>query len=570
MLTELRISNFALIDRLHLEFPEGFIVLSGETGAGKSLLIDALELIAGGRASAEHIRSGAEQATIEAAFSLSPNSPLIGHLQEQDLLSSGEEELIIRRVLSRTGKNKTYVNGSLTPIQGVQTLARSLLDIHGQHDQQSLLSVQAQLDVLDSFGRTKTLRETYAQTYQEWRQTEHILAETIGKREEQGRHLEMKQFQYQELREANLQVGEEEALTQEHQRLRYSERIGELVEQAYQLLYENDASVVSQLQTITNNVQELESIDSSVKEWSPLGETAAVTLREYADGLRNYRETLEYDPERLGELDDRIAKLQRLKKKYNASVDKLLVLQEELQSELHGGTDIEQQIEQLRKKGEVLRNQIEKLAQDLSGKRQKAAKELEKKIAKELTALKMDNVHLTVQIEELSDVEQFGPSGKDSVEFLFSANPGEPLYPLAKIASGGELSRVMLAMKSVLSEADEIPVLVFDEVDAGVGGGVGGVIGRRLRDVSQYHQVFCITHLPQLASQAHAHYHIEKEVKGNKTVTRVRQLNGKERENEISRMLSGTDVTKAVRQTAAEMLETAISPKKRKSIDSEL
>ena len=269
-----------------MNFLEGFIVLTGETGAGKSLLVDALELIAGGRASAEHIRSGAEQATIEAAFSLPPSSPLIAHLREQDLLNPDDDELIIRRVLSRTGKNKTYINGSLTPIQSVQALTRSLLDIHGQHDQQSLLSAQAQLEVLDGFGRTKALRESYAQRYQEWRRQEYALADKITKREEQGRHLDMKQFQYQELRDANLQVGEEEALTQEHQRLRHRERVGELVEQAYQLLYESDASVVSQLQVITNNIQELESIDSSVKEWSSLGETVAVTLREYADGLR--------------------------------------------------------------------------------------------------------------------------------------------------------------------------------------------------------------------------------------------------------------------------------------------
>ncbi|GJL54145.1 MAG: DNA repair protein RecN [Nitrospirales bacterium] len=565
MLTELRISNFALIDQLHLEFPEGFIVLTGETGAGKSLLVDALELIAGGRASAEHIRSGAEQATIEAAFTLPSNSPLIVQLREQDLLSDEGTDLIIRRVLSRNGKNKTYINGALTPIQGVQALTCYLLDIHGQHDQQSLLSAQAQLDVLDGFGRTKTLRDAYTQTFQDWRRQKHALADKIAKRDEQDRHLEMKQFQLHELQEARLQAGEEETLTQEHQRLRYRERIGEIVEQSYQRLYEGEASVVEQFQVITTHIQELETIDASVKEWSSLGETVAVTLREYTDGLRQYRDTLEYDPERLGELDDRIAKLQRLKKKYTASIDELMLLQQELEGELSGNADVEQQIEQLQQQVNALCGQVEKTAQTLSGNREDAARKLEKRISEELTELKMSNVRLSVQIDAMSDVETFGPTGKDVVEFMFSANPGEPLHPLAKIASGGELSRVMLAMKSVLSEADEIPVLVFDEVDAGVGGGVGCVIGKRLRDVAQYHQVFCITHLPQLASQAHAHFHIEKEVSENKTVTRVRQLDDKERENEISRMLGGVEVTTAVRQMAAEMLKTAVHPKKRKS-----
>ena len=565
MLTELRIASFALIDHLHLEFPQGFIALTGETGAGKSLLIDALELIAGGRASSEHIRSDTEQATVEAAFSLPFGSPVRAYLREHDLLVTDEDDLIIRRVLSRTGKNKTYINGALVPIQTVQTLTSHLLDIHGQHDQQSLLSVQAQLDALDGFGKSKDAREKYAQIYREWREHEQALADRIAKREELGRHREMKQFQYQELRDANLQLGEEEALTQEHQRLRHRERIGELVEQAYQLLYESDASVVSQFQVISNNIQELERIDSSVKEWSQLGETASLMLREYAESLRSYRETLEYDPERLGELDDRIAKLQRLKKKYQRSVEELIELYEELKDELGGGSDVEQQITELCKQVEVLRAQVKKRAQDLSKKRQQAAKKIEEKIAGELTELEMKNVRLTVQIHTMSDVEKFGPTGKDAIEFMFSANPGEPLHPLAKIASGGELSRVMLAMKSVLSEADEIPVLIFDEVDAGVGGGVGSVIGKRLRDIAQFHQVFCITHLPQLASQAHSHYYIEKEVKANKAVTHVHRLDDQEREDEISRMLGGSEVTKAVRQTAIEMLESAISPKHRKS-----
>ena len=565
MLTELRISNFALIEQLQLEFPQGFIVLTGETGAGKSLLVDALELIAGGRASVEHIRSGAEQASIEAAFSLPVNYALIDQLHEQDLLNPGENELIVRRVLSRTGKNKTYINGSLTPIQGVQELTRSLLDIHGQHDQQSLLSAQAQLDVLDGFAGTKTLRETYRQTYQEWRQQEQRLAEMRAKREEHGRLQEMKQLQYQELQEANLQPGEDEKLAQEYQRRRHSERIGELVEQAYQLLYEGDASVIEQLQLITSRIEELETIDESVKEWSSLGKSGTAVLRELADGLRDYRETLEYEPRRLEELDERIAKLQRLKKKYTATVEELIVLRDELEEELGSGSDVEQQIGRLHQEVQTLCSRVEKIAKDLSRKRRKAGEKLEKQIAAELTELKMKNVRLCIRVDELVDVEAFGPTGNNTVEFMFSANPGEPLHPLGKIASGGELSRVMLAMKSVLAGADEIPVLIFDEVDAGVGGGVGSVIGKRLRDLSQYHQVFCITHLPQLASQAHAHYHIEKEVENNKTITLVRQLDEKEREDEISRMLGGLEVTKAVRQTAAEMLKSAAVPKKKKS-----
>ena len=315
MLTELRISNFALFDQLHLEFPNGFLALTGETGGGKSLLVDALVLLTGGRASAEHIRADAEEAILEGRFSIAQNLSLVRYLRERDFLTSEDPELIIRRVLSRSGKNKTYVNGSLAPLQVVQDIARWLIDIHSQHDQQSLLALSAQLDVLDGFGETKDLRSRYSEVYRGWKEKEHELSQTLTRQAEQKDRQEFREFQLQELESANLQTGEEETLHQEYQRLKHAGRIGELTNNAYQMLYEGEEAVLGNLQSILQSIKELAEIDSTGDSWVRLGESASVSLQELTEELRKYREELDFDPSRFGDIDDRLAQIQRLKRK---------------------------------------------------------------------------------------------------------------------------------------------------------------------------------------------------------------------------------------------------------------
>ena len=563
MLTELRIFNFALIDHLHLEFPAGFLVLTGETGAGKSLLVDALTLLVGGRASTDLIRSETDEAVLEAVFSIPSGSPLISQLRELDLLQSGEQELIIRRVLSRTGKNKMYLNGSMASVQGVQELASSLVDIHSQHDQQSLLSSKAQLDVLDGFGDAKALRSRYVTAYEGWKAKESELNETVAKHSEQQGRQEFIEFQLQELNKANLQEGEEEQLDQEYQRLKHAGRVGELIESTYQRLYEEDHAVLGNLQTISQSIQELATIDSSIKPWTQLSESASVSLQELAEAIRDYRENLHYDPERLAEIDDRLAQIQGLKRKYQSTYTELLDRTQVLQQEVDGFSTSHEKIEALRQECTDIRLFLERLGKELSVTRQQAARKLEGKIKGEFKALRMEQVRIEVRIDANAHVEPFGPTGMDHVEFLLSANPGEPLQPLAKTVSGGELSRIMLAIKSVLAGVDDVPVLIFDEVDSGIGGSVAAVVGERLRRLAQYHQVFCITHLPQVASQASNHYVIEKKVVKDRTVTNVRILEEKQRQDEIARMLGGLEITKATRQTAEEMLNVGI-PRKTK------
>jgi len=563
MLTELRISNFALFDQLHLEFPNGFLALTGETGGGKSLLVDALVLLTGGRASAEHIRSDAEEAILEAGFSIGQNLSLVSYLRERDLLTSDDQELIIRRVLSRSGKNKTYVNGSLAPLQVVQDIARWLIDIHSQHDQQSLLALQAQLDVLDGFGETKGLRSRYAKAYLHWKDKERELSNTLVRQAEQKGRQEVIEFQLQELAGANLQAGEEETLHQEYQRLKHAGRIGELTNHAYQILYEGEEAVLGNLRSISQSIKELAEIDQSVESWVRFGESASVSLQELTEELRKYREELDYDSTRFGDIDDRLAQIQRLKRKYHATVEQLIEQKHSLQKELEGFSNIQEQIGGLSQEVSDARRVIEKVGKELSQKRRQAAKLFEQKIQREFSALRMEQVRFQVNIDSQPDINDVGVTGMDKVEFVLSANPGEPLQPLAKVASGGELSRIMLAIKSVLAEVDEVSVLIFDEVDTGIGGAVAAVVGERLRTLAHYHQVFCITHLPQIASQASTHYLIEKEVRNKKTVTGVRMLKDMERQHEIARMLGGLEITKSTRETATEMLKMSTKPKKR-------
>ena len=540
-------------------------MLTGETGAGKSLIVDALSLLIGNRATGDYIRSDSEEAVLEAAFLIPDGSVLGSHLRESDYLSAGGNDLVIRRVLSRSGKNRTYLNGNLAPLQTVQELTGGLIDIHGQHDQQSLLSSASQLEVLDEFGKARELKIRYQNARIDWLDKKREVDEAVTKEAELKNREEFLQFQLHELRKANLQPGEEEALNQEYQRLKYSRRLGELTDEAFQTLYGSEQSVLEQMQSVSHCLSELAEIDSSLAPWPTLTESTFVSLRELADGLRDYRQGLDYDPERLAEIDERLANLQRLKKKYEATVEDLIHQTQVLQNELDALSHSQAWIEELSRAVSQTRVLVIKLANELSQIRRHAAKELEQKIKREFAALRMDHIEFRVQVDSHSDNGDFGATGVDRVAFLLATNLGEPVQPLARIASGGELSRIMLAIKSVLAGADQIPVLIFDEVDTGIGGGVATVMGQRLRTLGQYHQVFCVTHLPQIASQATTHFLIEKQTRQNRTVMKAKALTGSDRQEEIARMLGGVEITPSVQQTAAEMLGDTIQKKGKRS-----
>lgn len=555
MLTELRIANFAIIDQLSLECTRGFHVLTGETGAGKSIIIDAIALLVGGRADESLIRAGAEEAVLEAAFTLPAASPLAARLRTDGLLGDGDTELIVRRVLSRSGRHKLYLNGSLTPLRTLQSLAGTLIDIHGQHEQQSLLSAQSQLDALDALGRLKEERESYARAYERWRACQREREDMVALLSERSQREELLRFQFRELQEADVKAGEETALQAERNRLAHAHRLNELSQGSYEALYGDDGSILGALGRVRDQVKDLAGIDSQGKDWEALCEGATAQLRELAHHLRQYRDGLEQDPARLTQVEERLDRMQRLKKKYGGSEEALLAKRDRLQCEIDALDSGETRLGEMERALADARQQADTLAERLTRERTKAAKKFDAKVTAELAALRMDRTRFEVSVETDRTDAGLGPGGRDRVEYRFSANEGEPLQPLARVASGGELSRVMLAMKTVLAEADGVPIVIFDEIDAGVGGGVAAVMGKRLHALATYRQVFCITHLPQIASQADVHYVIEKSVSKKRTVTQARKLNQADRQEEIARMLGGLAVTSAARKTAAEMME---------------
>jgi len=555
MLTELRISNFALIDQLHLHLPAGFLVLTGETGAGKSLLIDALLLLVGGRASSDHIRFGADEALLEACFTLPESHPLVLQLRQDGFLLSDQQEVYIRRILSRSGKNRNYLNGQLAPLQTIQAIGRQLVDIHGQHDQQSLLSPKTQLELLDAYGGLKNLVRKFQQHYEEWKEKELALVALMQRLQEQVARQDILQFQYEELTKVQLQIGEEESLNQEYHRLKHSGRLGELSNESFEALYEGDRSVLAQLRDVTHWIQELGQIDAQCQPWMALLESSAIALQEVTQNLRDFRSQIECDPERMEVIDSRLAGLQRLKKKYGKTIEELIELVQSLEEDLALLQESDEQVAKLQAEVANSFESMETLAKELSAKRKKVGKQFVKQIQEEFQGLKMGTMQIQVNLVPNNDGNIFGPSGIDHLELLLAPNPGEPPMSLGRIASGGELSRIMLALKTVLAGNDRTPVVVFDEIDSGVGGEAGMVMGNRLRQLAHYHQVCCVTHLPQIASQAHVQFVVEKATLDGRTLTKIQEITGVQREAEIARMLGGGTVTPNIQKAAVEMLK---------------
>jgi DNA repair protein RecN (Recombination protein N) len=554
MLTELRITNFAVIERLSLIIDSGFTVLTGETGTGKSLLIDAVALLVGGRASSDQIRFGEDEAQLEASFEIPLTHPLLQRLRVREVLGPQDSQLIIRRIIARSGKNRVYLNGVLSPVHVLEEFAGTLIDIHGQHDQQSLLSNSAQLEVLDAFGRLLDLRSQYRSTHREWVRFREERTELAARLQQQTQQEDLLRFQQQELDEAACRIGEEELLQAERRRLGSSRRLVELASEAQERIQGDVHGILANLVLIERALGELSQIDPEMESTVRFASEAKMLLKEVADSLRGYSESLDADPMRLTAIEDRLAVIQKMKKKYGGTIEAVLETHNRVKQELEQLLGADSEIDRYDRLIEERQQNVLVLARALSEKRADAAKRLTKLVDKELNALKMGSVRFLVQVMPSGPDENYGPDGADRVEFLLSANAGEPLKPMSRVASGGELSRVMLALKSVLVDIDHVPVLIFDEIDTGVGGAVAATIGKRLRELGRYHQVLCITHLPQVASQAQHHFSVEKSEVNGRTVATVRSLTGMSREGEIARMLGGERITQKTRSAAAELI----------------
>jgi DNA repair protein RecN (Recombination protein N) len=561
MLKLLKIKNIALIHGVELELGPGLTLLTGETGAGKSILIDALGLLLGARASADLIRTGEDTAVVEAIV----DGPDARAALERHGLPAEDDEIVIRREVHASGKGRATVNGALVPVGVLRELAPLVAHIHGQHEPQGLLDPQTHLDLVDRHAGLEGEVAALSEPYRRLRDVESALESLRGDRRQDERRREMLEYQSVEIEKAALQPGEEEALRQEKKLQANAGRLAELSGEAHAALYEDEAAVLTRLGQVWRKVEDLARIDPRFAPYVEARGAVRAQLDDLALFLRDYRESLQVSPGRLDEIEGRLATVERLKRKYGASVEDVIAFGERCRAELRDIVSPEERERALLAEREALAGRFVAAALQLSRKRRAAARDLEKKVQAELALLAMERTRfqvafapetVTTSVSE-SDTTSWTERGLEAAEFLLSPNPGEDLRPLARIASGGELSRILLALKSVASLDARGRTLVFDEVDAGIGGRVAEVVGRKLRDMARQHQVLCVTHLPQIASMADRHLVVRKQVERGRTTTEVGLLDPSERVEEVARMLGGETVTDAARRHAREMVRQA-------------
>ena len=557
MLLQLNIKDFAIIDNLQITFGKGLNILTGETGAGKSIIVDAVKLILGDRASLDDIRSSKDEAVVEAMFDMSSLKDIAGLLETAGL--PNEENIIIRRVISRSGKNRTFINNSMANLTLLQEIGSRIIDIYGQHDHQSLTRPEEHIDILDNFGGLMPLRQEYINAYMEYVSIKKELDSLMADNEKLVERQDFLSFQSREIEVAGLKTGEDAELKKEKEILANAEKLFDAAHSGHDILYASGGSVLERIGHVLNRLKDVSRIDERLKPTLQTLETAVCQIEDAASFLRDYSQEMSFEPGRLEEADNRLDAINKLKKKYGQTIELILQKKKEIDKELDSIIHHDEKIAELKKVIDSSRDKAAALAKKLSGKRIDAGRILKKKMEQELSDLGMKKTVFEVRIKkDAFEAGNFnlGENGMDRLEFFISPNVGEEPKPLAKIASGGELSRIMLAIKRIAATG-KIPVLIFDEVDAGIGGGTAEVVGKKLKEVSKNHQVLCITHLPQIAAYADKHYSVTKEVRGGRTVAEVRELKGDDRIVELSRMLGGVKITDRTREHAREMLENA-------------
>jgi DNA repair protein RecN (Recombination protein N) len=564
LLTELRVTNFAIIDDLTLEFSGGLNILTGETGAGKSILVDALGLLLGDRAHGEQVRTGASEAEVEAVFT--DCGKAVGTLLTARGLAAGENgELIIRRQVNRTGRHRAYVNGKSAPRATLEEIGGRLVDIHGQHQHQSLLTISNHLEILDDYGQLRDLRQEFKGLFDEAASLEKKMEKILVDESERESRLDFLGFQLREIDGAGLNPGEEEELLQAREVILNAEKISTLMREAIDILYEGEAAAAGQVETAMERVQALAGhipeLSSSASDLQGVG----AVIQEAVNALQEWDRKTEYDPGYQDQVEERLASIGRLKRKYGGTVEEILARREDIKRELDSLQEADVTLEKWsRQRGEVLRK-MTFLGAKLSKARHRASNRLEKEVVGQLSELGMEKARFSVRLEPRLDPEgiletdegRIEPweGGLEEGEFMISTNPGEELKGLARVASGGELSRIMLALKNVLAGFDRVMSLIFDEIDTGIGGAHARVVGRKMKRLSRDRQVICITHLPQIAGLADSHFLVLKEVDGERTRVGVQKLSRRDRIREIARMIAGEVVTPSARQHAEELMK---------------
>lgn len=556
MLAELAIKNIAIIESVTVSFQKGFTVLTGETGAGKSIIIDSIHLLVGGRGSSDFVRHGADKAEIEGLFLIEDDHPAIAKCSEFGI-EIEEGMLLLKRDIYPSGKSVCRVNGKLVTITILREIGRTLVDIHGQHDNQEMLDDKSHLRLLDEFGGKEiypALNE-YQSIYREYVKIKKDLASLNENEQMMAQRLDLLKFQLNEITNAQLKIGEDEQLLTEKKKLTNFEKLFSSLNTTYEAL-QGEQKGLDWVGLALSNLDEAQTIDEELKEIYSIVSNSYYQLEDIVHTLREKLDELEYDPNRLNEIENRLNIIHQMKRKYGDSIEAILEYCAKIDDEIEMITNRESHIETLNKKLVSIEKDLLVEANHLTSLRKNAAEKLTEAIHKQLKDLYMDKTVFEVKFFEQDNIE-FQPDGIDKIEFYMSTNPGEPLKPLAKIASGGELSRIMLALKTIFSQHQGVTSIIFDEVDTGVSGRVAQAIGEKIYRISVNSQVLSITHLPQVAALCDHHFFIRKEIKENRTITSIQQLSERERIEEIARMISGSHITTATEEHAKELLDLA-------------
>ena len=555
MLQELRVQNLALIDALHLDLSSrktGLIVLTGETGAGKSIILQAINLLTGGRGSASWVRNDCDQAGIEATFTVRPNHNEINALLHEHSLKDGNN-CIIRRTLAREGRSKLYVNDQAVTTRLCSELTAHLINIASQHDHQQLLNSRNHLDFLDLFGELRGMRQQFAKLFQRWQHASSELRQLLEKEQDKEQQRDFLRFQLAEIRKSRPLPGEDEQLLREREQLKSSDILLRLLGESCTKM---SGTVTQSLVEIRKNIEHAASIDDTL---APLAEriaSAGYEIEDLAAYLTRYHEAIPMDPSRLEWISARLAELKQLQRKYGPTLEEVLAFADKAEADLEVLESLEAEIRQAELRLEKISTEALLRATELSQARREVAKKLEAGMMQELASLSFNQAEFKVSlaVPEGLGLDGIQSTGRDIVEFLFSANPGEPPKSLAKIVSGGELSRLMLAMKCLLARRDQVDTVIFDEVDAGIGGQAAESVAEKIGELAGHHQVLCITHLPQIAAWADLHFKVEKQVENGRTRTVIKELNQQERTQELARMLGGEHPTLQTLAFAGELI----------------
>ncbi|MDQ0197367.1 DNA repair protein RecN [Neobacillus ginsengisoli] len=561
MLSELSIKNFAIIEALSISYEKGLTVLTGETGAGKSIIIDAIHLLVGGRGSAEFVRHGEEKAEIEGLFQIDdPHHPCFGRAMEFGI-EIEEGMVVLRRDISKTGKSVCRINGKLVTIATLREFGSTLVDIHGQHEHQELMDESKHLMLLDQYGfeEISFSQDEYLEVFHRFEQTLNKL-KSLNENEQQTAHrLDLIQFQFDEIQKADLKPNEDEELFEEKRKLGNFERVFEAIQSSYTAL-NGEQKGLDWISMVMGHLEDAASLDPAYKGLFESVSNSYYQLEDAARSLRNELDILEYDPQRLNEIEERLNEINQLKRKYGKTIDEILIYSAKIEEEIETLQNKETHISDLEKELASIKKDLVLEAKQLTELRKKWAGKLTKLIHKELKELYMAKTVFEIRID--SDLQHFTKNGVDQVEFYISTNPGEPLKPLSKVASGGELSRIMLALKSIFSKHQGVTSIIFDEVDTGVSGRVAQAIAEKIYKVASDSQVLCISHLPQVAAMADTHLFISKVTKAGRTKTSVTPLKVEEKIKEIGRMISGVEITDLTKKHAEELLNLASENKK--------